>query len=240
MRFVVTSDLHLGALHCQAGMFREFLDCLPADGVLVLNGDTFDGPGETLPAEHVEVLSVLCERAARVPVILIPGNHDMDVSGLDLGDIRVAGEFCIGDRFLAVHGNELDYVMPAHRSFIRWFRWFHALRVSFGARDVHVAQYAKRWSLLYSVLVKRQREQASRCARRRGVSAIACGHVHYAEDSVVDGIRYLNTGAWTEEPVYCVAGDDQRIEFVDVGRVLNCRSWERFPRVPALSRNGEC
>jgi UDP-2,3-diacylglucosamine pyrophosphatase LpxH len=31
---------------------------------------------------------------------------------------------------------------------------------------------------------------------------VTCGHTHYAEDVVIDGIRYLNTGAWTEAPAY--------------------------------------
>ena len=34
-------------------------------------------------------------------------------------------------------------------------------------------------------------------------STVICGHSHYAEDMVMDGIRFINTGAWTEKPVFC-------------------------------------
>ena len=35
-----------------------------------------------------------------------------------------------------------------------------------------------------------------------GIEAVTCGHTHYPEDLVLDGIRYVNTGAWTEFPAH--------------------------------------
>ena len=45
---------------------------------------------------------------------------------------------------------------------------------------------------------------AVKCAIEGRFEAITCGHTHYAEDSVCEGVRYINTGAWTESPSHYV------------------------------------
>ena len=43
-----------------------------------------------------------------------------------------------------------------------------------------------------------------------------CGHVHFSEDSTADGVRYVNSGAWTEDSTHCVLiYEDQRTELVE-------------------------
>ena len=41
-------------------------------------------------------------------------------------------------------------------------------------------------------------------ARKNGFTAVACGHTHFAEEQFINGIQYLNTGAWTEQPTFYV------------------------------------
>ena len=41
-------------------------------------------------------------------------------------------------------------------------------------------------------------------AAENGFKAVTCGHTHYAEEQFFRGIRYINTGAWTEEPAHYV------------------------------------
>ena len=78
----------------------------------------------------------------------------------------------------------------------------HALRVKLGAKPVHVAEYAKKWKSFYRVLRKNIALNAVSCAIENGFEAVTCGHTHYPEEMVVDGIRYINTGAWTELPAH--------------------------------------
>ncbi|MEE4606925.1 MAG: hypothetical protein V2J65_37000, partial [Desulfobacteraceae bacterium] len=60
------------------------------------------------------------------------------------------------------------------------------------------------------------------CAIENGFEAVTCGHTHYPEDMVVDGIRYINTGAWTELPAHYlyVTADGITLNTVDPSCVI--------------------
>ena len=105
--------------------------------------------------------------------------------------------------------------------------------------DIHVAEYAKRWRLAYRVLLNRQRRNAILLARERHVPAIACGHVHFAEDTTVAGIRYLNTGAWTEPRVFCVIVTPESIQFISAADLVG-GDWPAVlsGRSPAIPTGG--
>jgi UDP-2,3-diacylglucosamine pyrophosphatase LpxH len=81
---------------------------------------------------------------------------------------------------------------------------------------MHVAHYAKRFPRLYDILCRHVRLNAVEFAREHGYAAITCGHTHFAEDVMVDGIRYINTGAWTEAPVVCLWMDDVDMKLIRV------------------------
>jgi len=76
------------------------------------------------------------------------------------------------------------------------------LRVRLGARPVHVAEYAKNWKAFYRVLRNNVMRNAVNCAVENGFEAVTCGHTHFAEDILLNGVRYINTGAWTEFPAH--------------------------------------
>ena len=94
--------------------------------------------------------------------------------------------------------------MPKCKLFIYAFKLIHDLSVKLGGKPMHVAQYAKKFKTLYKVLCDNVMNNAVNYAKRNGFNAIICGHTHYPQDKVVNGVRYINTGAWTELPVYCL------------------------------------
>ena len=100
-----------------------------------------------------------------------------------------------------MHGNSLDKIMPRHRVFKKLFSFFHHVLMFLGFQRMHVAQYAKKWTFLYQFLNRHVAEEALRAAREKGFEAVTCGHTHAAMEMRQDGRRYLNTGAWTEEPL---------------------------------------
>ena len=221
---LITSDLHLGSPYSRVTAFRDLLQALPDTVDLLLNGDTFDRPETPLPPDHEAIVELLAHQCRRRRVLVLAGNHDGDYASRVLEGAETATELLVPDRLFALHGDAIDTVLPTHDIFIRWFRRFHQFRVRLGARDIHVAEYAKRWPLAYRILVKHQRGNAARLAMERGVPAITCGHVHFPEEVRLNGITYLNTGAWTEAPVYCVLLDREGIRFCDAAR-LAAASW---------------
>jgi hypothetical protein len=88
-----------------------------------------------------------------------------------------------------------------------------------------VAEYAKKWKSFYRVLRKNVTLNAVNCAVQNGFEAVTCGHTHYPEDMVVDGIRYVNTGAWTELPAHYlyITADDIALNRVDPSGIMHHR-----------------
>jgi UDP-2,3-diacylglucosamine pyrophosphatase LpxH len=120
----------------------------------------------------------------------------------------------IGKRLFVSHGYDFDNIMPRNRWFILIFRAFHRVRMLMGAESVHVAHYAKRFGPLYRVLRRHVAANAAEYAREQGFGVVTCGHTHYVEDVVIDGVRYINTGAWTERPVFYLAVREGSIDLV--------------------------
>ena len=116
--------------------------------------------------------------------------------------------YAIENRLLITHGDYFDEIMPRYQFFMKAFRSLHNLRVRLGAKPVHVADYAKKWRSFYRVLRNNVMWNAVNYAKGNGYEAVACGHTHYAEDAIVNGIRYINTGSWTEYPAFCVTVTD--------------------------------
>ena len=90
------------------------------------------------------------------------------------------------------------------------------MRILLGAESIHVALYAKRFALLYRVLLRHVMLNAVEYARENGYRAVACGHTHCMEDRIVDGIRYLNTGAWTERTSHYLRVDGESLDIRSV------------------------
>lgn len=201
-RYLVLSDLHLGSRFCRHEALAACLDGLPAETALVLNGDVVDRIHARLPPPHTAILDRLRDASWRRPVIWIYGNHDAGYRIDPPGRIHFANDAIIANRLYLAHGHGFDAIMPAYPWFLQAFRRLHHLRVALGAEAVHVAVYAKRWDRLYRILRRHVQRHAVRHAHRHGCASVACGHTHFAEEQVADGVRYINTGAWTERPAY--------------------------------------
>jgi len=219
MRLVVISDLHIGCRFCRAQHFLEWLPRLPHDAALVLNGDTVDNPRTAATDEARQLLDALAEESRKRPVVWLWGNHDDDFRPENAGAITFAASHAVGKRLFIAHGYDFDNVMPRHQGFIRAFRWLHRQRMRFGAPPVHVAHYAKKWRRLYDYLRSSVRQNAIEYAREAGFEAVACGHVHFAEQAAVDGIRYFNTGAWTEDAAHCLLVDETEMTLQETAKL---------------------
>ncbi len=225
MRFLVTSDVHLGNQFCRSRLFMEMLKRLDESVILILGGDIIDAPGQTLSVEHQQALDEIHKRADQNQVIWIEGNHDRKYRPDADSKIEFKKSHAIGNRAFITHGDAFDNVMPRSEWFIRPFRFFHALRVKLGAHPEHVADYAKRFTYLYGFLRRKVMQSAVAQGMRDGFDCVVCGHVHYAEDTLSKGVRYINLGAWTESPCYCFLVDDENMQLVLIEEAMKNADW---------------
>jgi UDP-2,3-diacylglucosamine pyrophosphatase LpxH len=217
MDTIITSDVHLGSKYCHHAEFLRFLDGLPRGATLVLHGDTLTRWHVHYTARDDEVLDRLRAESRHRRVVWLRGNHDESMTLKDPARIEFAPSFNIGKRIYAAHGNDFDSITPRNRLFIILFRLIHQARIRLGAESIHVALYAKRFGFLYRFLCHHVRMNAVQYAHENGYAAVACGHTHCAEDRVVEGVRFFNTGAWTEVPNHYVRVGDTTVEMVSIG-----------------------
>ncbi len=215
MTAVIVSDLHLGSRHCRADELWTFLLSLPPDAALVLNGDVVDRRADTrLSGRPAEIMRWLEAESTRRRVIWLRGNHDRRHHRKGLANIEFDRFLPFGKRLLVTHGDAFEHILRYGRPLTGVIRAAYWCIGRLGGPRVDVAVYAKRWwKSLYEVIRRHLIFMAVRHARRHGYAAVLCGHSHYPEDSMIQGVRYLNTGAWTESPVYAVWVTDDDIRF---------------------------
>jgi UDP-2,3-diacylglucosamine pyrophosphatase LpxH len=202
MNLIIVSDLHIGSRFFVTAAFEQFLNQMPEDCELVLNGDVIDNPYVKLSPSHRKVLDLIKKRSFRQKVIWLQGNHDNGYIPHQFGKVVFKRSHSVGNRIFITHGDDFDEIMPRNQLFMRAFKLLHNARVRLGAKPVHVAEYAKKWEAFYKVLRKNVMTNAVKCAIENGYKSVTCGHTHYAEDVVFNGVRYINTGAWTEFPSF--------------------------------------
>jgi UDP-2,3-diacylglucosamine pyrophosphatase LpxH len=210
MNAIIVSDLHMGSRYFLRQNFEQFLNNIPEDIDFILNGDIINNPYGKLDSADRQILERLSDRSLRQNVVWVKGNHDNGYIPDNLGNIQIKKHYALQKRLFVTHGDFFDEVMPRSQLFIKAFKIMHDLRVKLGARPVHVAQYAKRWKSFYGYLRKNVMLNAVNYAAANGFEAVTCGHTHFAEEYFINGIKYLNTGAWTEQPTHyvCVSANE--------------------------------
>ncbi|MEY2821348.1 MAG: hypothetical protein RJA37_984 [Verrucomicrobiota bacterium] len=236
-RTLVLSDLHLGTKDSQA---RELLEVLR--GVrcekLILNGDIIDlwslrRKNHWNPA-HTAVIRRIMKMAEKdgTKVVYLRGNHDDFLRRLipiALDRIELAEEHvhvgADGRRYLCIHGDAFDAVTAK----MRWLavigdvsyqllldinRFYNRWRAWRGKEYFSLSQAIKGRVKEAVSFISRFEEHIQTLAARRGCEGVMCGHIHKAEDRMIGGVRYLNSGDWVESLTAVVEETDGRIRVV--------------------------
>ncbi|MBC7779029.1 MAG: UDP-2,3-diacylglucosamine diphosphatase [Proteobacteria bacterium] len=236
-RTVWISDVHLGTKNCQAELLLRFLKSFRTDQ-LYLVGDIVDfwefaRSGIYWPASHNKVVRRVLKMARQgARVVFIPGNHDENLREylpIRLGEIECVKDAlhttADGRRIWVLHGDDFDLITKYHRwlavlgdrgyVILLWLnRVLNRIRQTFGFGY---------WSLSAAVKYKVKRavnfisdfEQGlAQEARRRGVDAVLCGHIHHAEQRRIGEVLYLNCGDWVESCTAIVEHADGRLELL--------------------------
>jgi len=216
MNAIIVSDLHIGSRYFLYQDFETFLGNISEEYELILNGDIIENSYSELTEPHKRIMDLIKQASYRQRVVWVRGNHDNGYLPTEFGEVHFKSFYDIKHRLLIAHGDDFDEIMPRNQTFMKAFKLMHNLRITLGAKPVHVAHYAKKWEIFYRVLRKNVMMNAVNCAIENGYEAVTCGHTHYPEDTVFNGTRYINTGAWTEFPAFylLVAPDKMNLKTV--------------------------
>lgn len=241
LRTVFISDIHLGFKGCSAELLLEFLHQVEMD-TLFLVGDIIDvwsmKKSMFWPQSHNNVLRTILGKAKRgTKVIFVPGNHDevfRDFDGSVFGNLEIHSEYihetADGRRMLILHGDEFDNVVKfspwlaklgsniydlllAINPYINWGRR------RFDLPHWSLAGYLKNKTKKAVQYIGSFEDSVAQAARKRGVDAVVCGHIHRAEMRDMNGILYCNDGDWVESCTSLVEDMNGRLSLIDWPRI---------------------
>ena len=217
MNTIIVSDLHIGSKYSRCTEIMDFIGKLPLDCAIVLNGDVMDYFHWNLTKQQIDTLDLLRKESLKRQIVWIRGNHDKRYVFKNPEKIEFKTSHSIGKRLFITHGHDFEKRPLFSYVFVAFFYIFYRLRNLFSKEPMHVAFYAKRYTRLYKTFRDRVSVNALKYALNNGYEAVICGHTHYVEECVNNGIRYMNTGSWTEEPFYYVSVNDKNISLKIVG-----------------------
>ena len=258
VRAAWVSDLHLGTRTSNASAFLDFLKNYEI-ATLYIVGDLIDvwqlRRGLYWPQEHNDVVQKIL-RAARkgTRVIYIPGNHDDFVDRFcgDYGNISIQKhaihETADGRRLLVLHGHELDAVVQN----ARWLAYagdlgyqfllslnptINFFRRLFGRGYWSLSAYAKKRVKDAVNFVGEFEKAIVRYAKRYGVEAVLCGHIHSAAIRQFGEVTYYNCGDWVESCSCLVENYEGQIELLNFNPFVRSKSssFEPARELAALS-----
>ncbi len=219
---LVISDLHLGSVVCQAKLLEEFLEwAASSTRELIINGDIFDDLNfKRLAKRHFACLRSIRRHSDRddLRLIWIRGNHDgpADIVSHIVG-VEIHEEYVVDTgpiRLLILHGDQFDHFITKYKyitsAAVALFYYIQRLAPHNAARWIR--RVSKRWQRNSQVVMR----GAVEFARTRGCNAVTCGHTHLPLAAEVDGVRYINSGTWTEQPpcpFVSLRGGDLRLEW---------------------------
>lgn len=214
---LLLSDLHLGTDATRAEAVIATLNTFWFEQI-VLNGDVFENLDfNRLPKRHWKVLSrirKLSDPDRAVTEAWVRGNHDIGIIDVmsHLVGVPVYSEYHWehgGHRYLAIHGDQFDSAIGRSPVATRWLGIIHTPLRALDPRNRHVVGWFLRQVSTWRRESARVRDGAVRHARRQGVQTVICGHTHESDDTTLDGVRYINSGSWTQDECsFVTVGDD--------------------------------
>jgi UDP-2,3-diacylglucosamine pyrophosphatase LpxH len=249
LRTVFVSDIHLGFKGCSAELLLDFLHSVDMD-YLFLVGDIIDvwSMKKTMfwPQAHNNVVRTILGKAKRgTKVIFVPGNHDevfREFDGAVFGNLEIHKDYihvgADGRRMLVLHGDEFDSVVKfspwlaklgsniydillALNPYINWWRRL------FDLPHWSLSAYLKNKTKKACQYIGSFEESVAQAARKRGVDAVVCGHIHRAEMREIDGVLYCNDGDWVESCSSLVEDMNGQLRLIDWPKLK-----EQLPPVP--------
>ena len=218
---LIMSDLHLGAKVCRRDKIIEVLEKSQFQ-ILVINGDLFDSNDtDKLTEKDWEIMKMLEKIASKHRVFLIGGNHGrkLDILARDIGmELRDEYAFTLGkNKFLCLHGDEFDMFVKHLPMTSEFFTRLYYLIQKISGKKQKAPVVAKMLMKKVLGVPRRQERLALKRGASRGASVVICSHTHIPHMETKNGILFINSGSFCDNPSnYVAIGSSGETELVGV------------------------
>jgi UDP-2,3-diacylglucosamine pyrophosphatase LpxH len=148
-------------------------------------------------------------------VFYLRGNHDdfLDqILPLQIGNLSIQTDMIYeshGKKYFVTHGDVFDSITTNLRwiaylgdmgyTFLLWLnRVVNHYRFKRGMPYFSLSKYVKDKVKSAVAYVDQYETELAKMARSKNCDGIICGHIHKAENRIIEGIEYLNSGDWVE------------------------------------------
>jgi predicted phosphodiesterase len=201
---LIISDLHLGARISRTEKIISVLEEARFKR-LIINGDLFDSDttSKFSPGDW-GIIAKLASIAEQSEVLLVGGNHGRRLDllarkmGIEIVDHHI---FTLGNkRFLCLHGDEFDmYIKNLPMTSDIFTRLYYVIQ-RFGGKRQHFSMVIKRLSKQVLGISRRQQRLALKRGRSHDANVIICSHTHIPHSSEKNGVLFLNSGSFCDDP----------------------------------------
>ena len=217
---IIVSDVHLGTKGSKSKEIARFLKQFHCDN-LILNGDIIDGwqlkKSGSWKQKHTRFFNRVLKmmESQSTNVYYLRGNHDdfLDqILPLQIGRLQILADMTYesnGKTYFITHGDVFDsittnlrwiaYLGDVGYTFLLWLnRVVNYYRYKKGLPYFSLSQFVKGKVKQAVSYVDDYETELAKMAKAKGCDGIICGHIHKAENRMIDGVHYLNSGDWVE------------------------------------------
>jgi UDP-2,3-diacylglucosamine pyrophosphatase LpxH len=185
------------------------------------------------PQEHNDVIQKLLRKSRKgTEIIYVPGNHDEFVRNfcdIHLGNISIqmnAVHIGVDNKiYFVTHGDQFDIVIDKMKWLAFLGSWaydfsiainvvFNRIRAMFGLPYWSLSAYLKYKVKEAVKFISDYENNLSGYAKQKNFDGIICGHIHHCNDTMINGVRYLNCGDWVESCTAIVEHYNGKFEII--------------------------
>ena len=181
----------------------------------------------------------------KVNIFYLPGNHDKflkaeienhhsdnkDALINKFQEVQFYNEYvhttANGSRYLIHHGDKYDGIVKIHPAIYKIGDISYIILVKINKIQNLIRKVIKMKEWSFSLWLKTKAKGAIKFvnnfeklivedSKKYNVDGVITGHIHKTEDKIIDGVRYLNSGCWTEFCSFIYENQDGELKVVNL------------------------
>lgn len=233
---VILSDVHLGTRDCRIHEVNHFLEHIKCEK-LILNGDIIDGwslsrrGGWTQHHTHFIRRVLKLAEKKDTEVIYLAGNHDDMIRHflpVFFDKFSIQEQYIhesVSGRYLCLHGDVFDAITTyskfiavlgdiGYQNLLRLNRIYAKYRQMRGKSYFSLSKAIKAKVKRAVNHLSKFEDHLQQVAQKHECSGVICGHIHTAENKMIEGVHYLNSGDWVESLTAIVEDFEGNFEII--------------------------